>query len=173
MNPGFFTASAKSAADETIGFLSAPVGASPVRTCNESSTLNLPRWVCFARSFVFSPFLRLFLAGHKRASGACSPVPTCPDLIGIAAFSAKTLRFCPLLVTCHSSLVSPLLLRLRTSDALSSHSSLITALFFLGGTESPEGVAEATKQMPSMPPARRRLFHLAVPGRKWGARKGE
>src|SRR6516165_2364232 len=43
---------------------------------------------------------------------------------------------------------------------------------FLGGTANPEGPAIAGKQNPAVPPARRRLSHLAVPARGRGVRKG-
>jgi len=65
---------------------------------------------------VFSPFLSLSSRGTPSEWGLLAKPR--------AAFSAQRLRFCPLLVT--------------------RHLSLVTALLFLGGTANPEGGRQRT-----------------------------
>src|SRR5208337_1887976 len=130
MKPGFFRASSNSAAHETIGFLSAPVVASPVRTWNEPSTLNCSGLVCLICSiicfFSFSaPVSRGARKGRVGPARKCQGLPFCGG--------AKKLR---------------------------------SSICFLGEPQTRRvSVSGRTKQKPAVPPARRRLSHLAVPAR--------
>ena len=91
----------------------------------------------------YSDFLRPFLAGHEKGEwGLLASAKGClfvgePRHFGFAFRSS--------LVTCHSSL----------------------PYSFLGEPQTRRvSVSGRTKQKPAVPPARRRLSHLAVPARK-------